>query len=67
MKREIVWRNIYCPQCGRKVMKHDNWGTIPISTKCNKCNKVVTYYPETKETTIKKLPPRTLSNSGRIY
>lgn len=67
MKKEIDWKNIYCPECGRKVMKHDNWGTIPIYAKCNKCNKVVCYEPKTQKATIKKIPPRNTANSGRIY
>lgn len=67
MKREIELKNIYCPKCKRKVMTHDNWGTIPIYARCKKCNKVVCYDPNTHQTTIKKIPPRNTSNSGRIY
>lgn len=67
VKKEIDWKNIYCPICGRKVMKHDSWGTIPIYAKCNKCNKVVCYEPNTNQVTVKNIPPRNTSNSGRIY
>lgn len=67
MKKETDWKNIYCPICGRKVMKHDGWGTIPIYAKCNECYKVVCYEPNTNQVTVKKIPPRNTSNSGRIY
>lgn len=50
----IKQKSIYCPDCGRKVMTHDGKGTIPISNLCEKCGKIVTYFPETNETTIKK-------------
>ena len=57
---------IYCPQCGRRVMKYDGKGTIPLDAGCKKCRKRVVYFPETDEVKVTKIPPR-CSSGTRLW
>ena len=47
---------IYCITCGRKVGTHDGRGTITVSYKCKKCNKIIQYNPLTNESIKKNIP-----------
>lgn len=65
MKQEPI--TIYCPACGRKTGTHDGKGTLHIKTKCKKCQKLVVYFPESKQTLLKLMPPRATSSGMRFY
>jgi hypothetical protein len=58
---------IYCPKCGRKVMKVNRKSTMDISTKCKKCNKRISYFPDTGAIIITDIPKRTTSSGKRLY
>lgn len=60
-------KTIYCPLCGRKVMTHDNKGTIPLICKCKKCKKLIEYIPQKKTTRV--VCEKTTNNSSgkRFY
>ena len=58
---------IYCPKCGRKVGTYDGKSKINKSMKCNKCNRMVLFDVETKETKTKEIPKRTQSSGMRFY
>ena len=60
-------KNIYCPECGRKVMTHDQKGTIPISNLCKKCKKIITYIPEEQKVIVKNKDRYISSYGKRIY
>lgn len=64
---EYKTKAIICPQCNIKVGTHDGRSTIPKSVKCNVCNKLVVYNPETGKTEIKPIPPRTQGSGMRFY
>ena len=59
--------NIYCPKCKRKIGQHDGKGKIHIEIKCNNCNKLIIYIPETKERLVRPLPERATSSGLRFY
>lgn len=59
--------NIYCPICKRSVAHWNGKTQITIEAKCKKCNKLVVFYPTTKETGIKPLPKATTASGKRFY
>lgn len=59
--------NIYCPLCRRKCFEYDGRGTLYMERKCSNCDKLVIYKPDTKETIVRKLPPRATSSGMRFY
>ena len=63
MSKKKEAKTIYCPICGRRVMKYDGNHSMIIGNNCKKCNKRIVYNPETDKTEIKPIPPRT-SSSG---
>lgn len=58
-------KNILCPKCGRKVMRHDEKGTIEMFAKCRKCNLIVCYSPLTKK--IKFVKSQMIDSSGKRF
>lgn len=60
-------KNIYCPQCGRKVMHYDGKAESALKVKCLKCKFIVTYFPKQNFTKISRIPPRTSSSGIRFY
>lgn len=58
---------IYCITCGRKVGTHDGRGTITVSYKCKKCNKIIQYNPLTNESSKKNIPQRKYSSGIRFW
>lgn len=57
---------IYCPICGRRVLRYDGKTTMNLSSLCRKCNKLVCYYPEDGTVVVKSKPNR-ISTSGKRY
>ena len=66
-KKKYIPVPVYCPKCGRKVHTHDGRGTLYIHVKCKKCNKLVVYKPEEKETLLRPLPEKVSSAGYRFY
>lgn len=58
---------IYCPRCNRQVLTYDGNARSSLSAKCNRCNKLVTYYPMKDETKISNLPERATGSGSRYY
>lgn len=58
---------ITCPLCCRKVGTHDGRGTITVSYKCKKCNKIIQYNPLTNESSKKNIPQREYSSGIRFW
>ena len=52
--------------CGRKIATYDGKQTIDIKTKCNKCNKIITYYVASGSTVVSNAE-RTTSSGMRFY
>ena len=64
--KKMKQKKIYCPRCGRKIATYDGKQTIDIKTKCNKCNKIITYYVASGSTVVSKVE-RTTSSGMRFY
>lgn len=64
--KKMKQKKIYCPICGRKIATYDGKQTIDIKTKCNKCNKIITYYVASGSTVVSKVE-RTTSSGMRFY
>lgn len=60
-------KTILCPKCGRKVGTHDGKSTMVKSVMCSKCNKLVTYNPQTNKTILVDKPLRVTSSGKRFY
>ena len=58
---------VYCPKCGRAVLRADERAYITLSVKCKKCNKLVVYHPTTEEIEITSVPARQSSSGTRFY
>lgn len=58
---------VYCPKCKRKVATWDGKTTINIIAKCQKCNKLVVYDIENRETKVKDIPARNTSSGKTFY
>ena len=61
------YKNIYCPRCGRKIMKVRTESTIDMQANCKKCNKRISYFPETESVIVTNIPERTTSSGMRFY
>ena len=59
-------KTIYCPKCESRVASHDGKSKNVIEVECRKCWKIIVYTPETDETKVKDIPPRT-SSSGVTF
>ena len=55
-------KTIYCPSCGRKVMKYDGKHSMIIGNSCRNCEKRVVFDPSTGEVKRKDIPKRTTSS-----
>ena len=64
--KKMKQKKIYCPRCGRKIATYDGKQTIDIKTKCNKCNKIITYYVASGSTVVSNAE-RTTSSGMRFY
>lgn len=64
---EFKTETIYCPRCGRAVMRINTKTSMNMSAKCKKCNKLVSYYSDSGQTTIGNIPKRTISSGTRLY
>lgn len=60
-------KTIYCPRCGRKTMTYDGRGTMVISSRCSKCQKIVIYKPTEDEVAIIPEPLWSSSAGKRFY
>lgn len=64
---EYKSKTIYCPECGRKIFVYDGRGTMSLSRKCEKCNKIVNYDPETDLVKTARVPIRQTSSGKRFW
>lgn len=58
---------IYCPNCGNPTGIVESLTCMALPTKCNKCNKLVTYYGDTGVIKMTELPSRPSSSGKRFY
>lgn len=58
---------IYCPICKRKAGKWDGKTKMTIDVKCKNCNRLVVFYPISRETVIKPLPKPNTASGKRLY
>ena len=61
------YKKIYCPRCGRKVMKVRVNGTMEMFAKCKKCYRRVSYSPNFGEVVSTKIPERSTSSGMMFY
>lgn len=60
-------KTIYCPKCGRRIMKYSGEGTMPLSSRCDKCKKIIRYLPENDEILTRDFPLRNTSSGMTFY
>ena len=60
-------KTIYCPTCGRSVASWDGKSVANAIGKCKKCNKLVVYDIENRETKVKDIPARNTSSGKMFY
>lgn len=60
-------KDIYCPNCGRRVGGWDGKATVTLKYHCQKCNKTVVFDPETKEVIAKPAQIRSTSSGAIFY
>jgi len=58
---------IYCPNCGNPTGIVESLSCMALPTKCNKCNKLVTYYGDTGNIKMSEVPSRESSSGKRFY
>ena len=66
-KRRRMKTAIKCPGCNRIVLTVDSKTTTTLSSKCEKCRKLVSYNGETKEIRLLKNPERYSSSGVRFW
>lgn len=58
---------VYCPGCGRRVFKTDTKFKMPLQAKCEKCNKLVLYDPESERIKLSDIPGRKTSSGKNFW
>ena len=64
-KGMILMKKLVCPNCKDELMDMD--GIHHVEKKCKKCNRLISFIPETQQTKIKRMPPRETSSGCRFY
>lgn len=60
-------KEIYCPQCNRKIGIYDGRSTIDHIMTCRKCKKKVIYHVQSGEVESKSMPQRNCSSGMTFY
>ena len=66
-KEKQMSKNVYCPICRHKLFVHYGLSDLPVDCVCRKCQRLVTYNPQTDTTKHGKMPTQKTASGKRIF